>query len=78
VVTAKRPLLIAGRQVTVEGSVQTAELAIYGQVTGTIGTRRLRVENGASVEGEIFHRTLDVKPQSQLQATIHRLPAAGE
>ena len=92
VVTAKRPLLIAGhvkgeclceslvvgRQGTVEGSVQTAELAIYGQVTGTIGTRRLRVENGASVEGEIFHRTLDVKPQSHLQATIHRLPAAGE
>ena len=92
VVTAKRPLLIAGhvkgeclceslvvgRQGTVEGSVQTAELAIYGQVTGTIRTRRLRVENGASVEGEIFQRSLDVKPQSQLQATIHRLPAAGE
>jgi cytoskeletal protein CcmA (bactofilin family) len=56
--------------------VQTAELAIYGQVTGTIRTRRLRVEVGASVEGEVFQRTLDVNPQAELQATIHRLPAA--
>jgi len=92
VVTAKRPLLIAGhvkgecrceslvvgRQGSVEGSVQTAEVVIYGQVTGTIRTRRLRVEDGAIVEGEVFQRTLDVKPQAELQATIHRLPAAAE
>ena len=56
--------------------MQTAELAIYGQVTGTIRTRQLRVEDGASVAGEVFQRTLDVKPLAKLQATIHRLPAA--
>jgi cytoskeletal protein CcmA (bactofilin family) len=92
VVVAARPLLIAGQlkgecycerlvvgaQGSVEGSVQASELAIYGQVTGTINTGRLRVENGANVEGEIFQKTLDVKPHAQVRATIHRLPEAAE
>jgi cytoskeletal protein CcmA (bactofilin family) len=92
VVVATRPLLIAGQlkgecycerlvvgaQGSVEGSVRASELAIYGQVTGTINTGRLRVENGANVEGEIFQKTLDVKPHAQVHATIHRLPEAAE
>lgn len=92
VVVAARPLLIAGqltgechceslvvgRQGAVEGSVQAAELAIYGQVKGTIKSNRLRIEDGANVEGDIFQKTIHIEPHAQVCATIRKLADADD
>ena len=92
VVVAGRPLLIAGqpkgeyhsehfvvgRQGAIEGSVRATELAIYGNVTGTINTGRLLIEDGARVEGEVFQRTLSIDQHAQVCALYTSSPEAGD
>ena len=53
--------------------MQAAEFAIYGKVKGTIKSGRLRIEDGANVEGDIFQKMLHIEPRAQVCAIIRKL-----
>jgi len=64
--------LIIGEGAQVEGSIQAQEVTISGRVKGTIRAVRVRLQ-GATVEGDIIHRTLSVDENSVFEGMSRRV-----
>jgi cytoskeletal protein CcmA (bactofilin family) len=50
--------LIVGKDATINGDIVAEEVVVRGKVKGVIRANRVRLQETAYVEGEIFHRSL--------------------
>jgi len=64
--------LVIGEGGEVDGSIQAQEVTINGRVKGTIRANRVRLL-GASVEGDIIHRTLSIDERSVFEGMSRRV-----
>jgi cytoskeletal protein CcmA (bactofilin family) len=64
-------LLGAGSQV--EGNVVAQEVTVRGHVKGTIRAVKVRLEDGAIVEGDIFHRSLAIEEGAVFEGSSKRV-----
>jgi cytoskeletal protein CcmA (bactofilin family) len=55
-----------------EGDVVAEELTIGGHVKGTIHANRVKLNNTAVVEGDIFHRTLAIEENARFEGMSRR------
>ena len=62
----------------VEGDVVAEELTVGGRVKGTIRANRVRLNSTASVEGDIFHRSLAIEENARFEGTSRRDDNAAE
>ena len=56
----------------VEGNIVAKELAVSGRVKGTIHAVRVKLDNTAVVEGDIFHRLLAVEENAHFEGMSRR------
>jgi cytoskeletal protein CcmA (bactofilin family) len=64
--------LMIGEGAQIEGSIQAHDVTISGRVKGTIRAVRVRLQ-GATVEGDIIHRTLSVGENSVFEGMSRRV-----
>jgi cytoskeletal protein CcmA (bactofilin family) len=64
--------LVIGEGAQIEGSIQAQEVTISGRVKGTIRAIRVKLQ-GATVEGEIIHRTLSMDESSVFEGSSRRV-----
>lgn len=64
--------LVIGEGAQIEGNIQAQEVTISGRVKGTIRAIRVRLQ-GATVEGDIIHRTLSVDENSVFEGATRRV-----
>src|SRR5262249_33007870 len=64
--------LVIGEGGQVEGSIQAQEVTINGRVKGTIRAMRVKLQ-GATVEGDIIHRTLSIDESSVFDGMSRRV-----
>jgi cytoskeletal protein CcmA (bactofilin family) len=55
-----------------EGDVVAEELTIGGHVKGTIHANRVKLNNTAVVEGDVFHRTLTIEENARFEGMSRR------
>jgi len=55
-----------------EGDIVAEELTIGGHVKGTIHANRVKLNNAAVVEGDIFHRTLAIEENARFEGMSRR------
>jgi len=65
--------LLIGSGSQVEGTVVAQEVTVRGHVKGTIRAVRVRLEDGASVEGDIFHRSLAIEEGAVFDGSSRRV-----
>jgi cytoskeletal protein CcmA (bactofilin family) len=65
--------LLIGEGGHVEGTVIAQEVTVRGHVKGTIRALRVRLEDGATVEGDIFHRSLLVEEGALFEGSSRRV-----
>ncbi|WP_419797849.1 MAG: polymer-forming cytoskeletal protein [Terasakiella sp.] len=66
--------LVIGRRATLTGNVIAETVRILGHVKGTIHARRVIVEKGAHVEGELSYEQLSVAPHADVVAKLTPRP----
>jgi len=64
--------LVIGEGAQVEGTIQAEEVRVSGRVKGTIRAIRVKLQ-GANVEGDITHRTLQVDENSVFEGNSRRV-----
>lgn len=64
--------LVIGEGAQIEGTVEAQEVTISGRVKGTIRAVRVKLQ-GATVEGEIVHRTLSMDESSVFDGSSRRV-----
>jgi len=64
--------LLIGQGAEVEGSIQAQEVTINGRVKGTVRAVRVKLQ-GATVEGDIIHRTLSIDERSVFEGMSRRV-----
>jgi cytoskeletal protein CcmA (bactofilin family) len=64
--------LVIGEGGHVEGSIQAQDITINGVVKGTVRAVRVRLQ-GATVEGDIIHRTLSIDENSIFNGVSRRV-----
>jgi cytoskeletal protein CcmA (bactofilin family) len=64
--------LVIGEGGRVEGSIQAEDVTVNGRVKGTIRASRVRLQ-GATVEGDIIHRTLSIDESSVFNGMSRRV-----
>jgi cytoskeletal protein CcmA (bactofilin family) len=64
--------LVIGEGAQVEGTIEAQEVTISGRVKGTIRAIRVKLQ-GATVEGEIIHRTLSMDESSVFEGSSRRV-----
>jgi cytoskeletal protein CcmA (bactofilin family) len=64
--------LVIGEGAQIEGSIQAQEVTVSGRVKGTIRAIRVKLQ-GANVEGDIIHRTLQVDEGSVFEGMSRRV-----
>jgi cytoskeletal protein CcmA (bactofilin family) len=64
--------LVIGEGGQIEGSIQAQEVTVSGRVKGTIRAIRVTLQ-GATVEGDIIHRTLSIDESSVFEGTSKRV-----
>jgi cytoskeletal protein CcmA (bactofilin family) len=64
--------LMIGEGAEVDGTVEAEDITISGRVKGTIRALRVKLQ-GATVEGEIVHRTLSMDENSVFEGTSRRV-----
>src|SRR5262249_33893013 len=57
----------------IEGSVIAQDLTFCGHVKGTIRGVRVKLQDGGSVEGDIFHRSLSIDENSLFEGASRRV-----
>jgi cytoskeletal protein CcmA (bactofilin family) len=65
--------LLIGDSANVEGSVIAQDVTICGSVKGTIRAFRVKLQNGGSVEGDIYHRSLSIDENSLFEGSSRRV-----
>jgi cytoskeletal protein CcmA (bactofilin family) len=64
--------LVIGEGAQIEGAVQAQEVTVSGRVKGTIRAIRVRLQ-GATVEGDIIHRTLSIDESTVFEGNSRRV-----
>lgn len=54
------------------GEVKAETLRVKGKIRGSIRARRVELETGASVEGDIFHAALIIQPDANFEGQVKR------
>src|ERR1700730_9763757 len=67
------PRLLLGEGSQVEGTIIAQEVTVRGHVKGTIRAVRVRLEDGATVEGDIFHRSLSIVEGTMFEGSSRRV-----
>jgi hypothetical protein len=65
--------LLLGEGAQIEGNVIAQEVTVRGHVKGTIRALRVRLEDGATVEGDIFHRSLSIDEGALFEGSSRRV-----
>jgi cytoskeletal protein CcmA (bactofilin family) len=65
--------LFIGTGAQVEGSVMAQDVTVCGQVKGTIHAVRVRLRDGGTVNGDIFHQSLSIDENSLFEGLSRRL-----
>ena len=60
-------------QLKKRGDVVAQEVTVRGHVKGTIRAVRVRLEDGATVEGDIFHRSLSIDEGAMFEGSSRRV-----
>ena len=64
--------LVIGEGAEIDGTIEAEDITISGRVKGTIRAVRVKLQ-GATVEGEIIHRTLSMDESSVFEGTSRRV-----
>ena len=56
-----------------QGTIIAQDVTVCGRVKGTIRAARVRLQNGALVEGDIFHKSLSIDESSQFEGSSRRV-----
>lgn len=54
------------------GEVKAETLRVKGKIVGSIRSRRVELETGASVQGDIFHAALIIQPDANFEGQVKR------
>ncbi|MEO1406264.1 MAG: polymer-forming cytoskeletal protein [Pseudomonadota bacterium] len=54
------------------GEVKAETLRVKGRIVGSIRARKVELETGASVEGDIFHAALIIQPDASFEGQVRR------
>ncbi len=65
--------LVLAPECQIEGSVIAQDVTVCGRVKGTIHAVRVKLQNGGSVEGDIFHRSLSIDENSLFEGSSRRV-----
>jgi cytoskeletal protein CcmA (bactofilin family) len=64
--------LIVGKDATITGDIIAEEVVVRGKVKGVIRANRVRLQETACVESEIYHQTLSIEDGASYEGQIHR------
>ena len=65
--------LLIGDGAQIEGSVIAQNVTVCGSVKGTIHAVRVKLQNGGTVEGDIFHKSLSIDENSLFEGSSRRV-----
>jgi cytoskeletal protein CcmA (bactofilin family) len=65
--------LLIGDGAEIEGSVIAQNVTVCGSVKGTIHAVRVKLQNGGTVEGDIFHKSLSIDENSLFEGSSRRV-----
>jgi Polymer-forming cytoskeletal len=65
--------ILAAEAIVVEGSVVAQSVTVCGRVKGTIRAVRVKLQDGGTVEGDIFHRSLSIDENSLFEGSSRRV-----
>ncbi len=54
------------------GEIKAETLRVKGKIVGSIRARKVELETGASVEGDIFHAALIIQPDASFEGQVKR------
>lgn len=54
------------------GEIKAETLRVKGKIIGSIRARKVELETGASVEGDIFHAALIIQPDASFEGQVKR------
>lgn len=54
------------------GEIKAETLRVKGKIVGSIRARKVELETGASVEGDIFHAALIIQPDANFEGQVRR------
>ena len=54
------------------GEIKAETLRVKGKIVGSIRSRKVELETGASVEGDIFHAALIIQPDASFEGQVKR------
>ncbi|MHA7900032.1 MAG: bactofilin family protein [Henriciella sp.] len=56
----------------ITGEVKAETLRVKGKIVGSIRSRKVELETGASVQGDIFHAALIIQPDASFEGQVKR------
>lgn len=56
----------------ITGEIKAETLRVKGKIKGSIRARKVELETGASVEGDIFHAALIIQPDASFEGQVKR------
>jgi cytoskeletal protein CcmA (bactofilin family) len=56
----------------ITGEIKAETLRVKGKIRGSIRARKVELETGASVEGDIFHAALIIQPDASFEGKVKR------
>ncbi len=56
----------------IRGEVKAETLRVKGKIVGSIRARKVELETGASVQGDIFHAALIIQPDASFEGQVKR------
>ena len=64
-------LLVVDQNAMVEGGMIAEEVVVRGSISGEIRANRVRLEDTAVVDSEIYHRSFSVAEGAQIKGALH-------
>ena len=64
-------LLVIDTNAMVEGGMIAEEVVVRGSISGEVRSNRVRLEESAIVDSEIFHRSFSVAEGAQIKGALH-------
>ena len=68
--------LTVGSTGQVIGEIKAETLCAKGKIVGSIRARKVELETGASIEGDIFHAALIIRPGASFEGRVMRKKSA--
>jgi cytoskeletal protein CcmA (bactofilin family) len=70
--------LFIGTGAQVEGSVMAQDVTVCGHVKGTVHAVRVRLRDGGTVNGDIFHQSLSIDENSLFEGLSRRVETSSD